>query len=220
MIFQKPELRIREYCEIEIYHEYDGRQNINNTLSRKDIDAANSLNAFINRYKPDESKRLLAKSKQIAKILAKIPNTPLHRFNDNKWGEIKFDIETLLAQCLIDDFGLAKVTKILHLKRPEVFPVLDSYVIAFLLADSLSGASKRRYLRAGLRGLELARRIITKNKKSFEELQRQVRDLPIPLSIVRLFDILCWTTAKWDLQGVITAPLGVKEAKYSLLNLI
>ncbi len=216
MIFRKPELRIREYCEIEIYREYDGKHSIDNHISRKDIAAANELYALIDTYDKDQSKRLLQKSKIISKALAKIPNTPLHEISDTRWEETKEHIENVLKVVLeLKGFGLARATKILHLKRPELFPILDSYVVAFLLADILGTKSKN--LRVGLRCMEIARKTIRKNITGFETLQKSIKDLPEYLSIVRLFDILCWTTAKWDLQGITTAPHG--KAERSLLNL-
>ena len=219
LAFQKPELRIREYCDIEIYEEYDGRHNINNTISRRDIQAANKLYALIDTYDKSQSAHLLAKSRKLARILSGIPNATLHAIPDDAWSEHREGIRNIFSAILnIPGFGLARATKILHLKRPRLFPILDSYVVAFLLADSLEDS--KRNLRIGMRCMELTRRIIQRNEAGFVSLQQSLSDLPFPLSIVRLFDILCWTTTKWDLRGITSAPKGAKKASRSLLNLI
>ena len=47
VIFEDPQSRVRQYCEIEIYQGYDDKHSINNNLTRKNIDAANELYAII-----------------------------------------------------------------------------------------------------------------------------------------------------------------------------
>jgi len=216
ILFKKPAERIREYCEIEVYREYDGSHNINNTISEEDIQAANTLYAAIDRDDTSESTRLLEISEQIAKKLDRVPNTPLHKIPIKDWDEQRQNIQDVL-DCImsVEGYGIERATKILHLKRPEVFPILDSYVVKFLLEDTQDIPNTD--LGQGMKCIELARTIIRDNQDGFVDTQRKLRDLPIPLPIIRIFDILCWTTAKWDLQGDTTAPRGT--ASKSLLNI-
>jgi hypothetical protein len=58
VVFEDPQSRIREYCAIEIYHDYDDKHTINNDITQRDIDSANRLYAMIDRYDNEESKRL------------------------------------------------------------------------------------------------------------------------------------------------------------------
>jgi hypothetical protein len=69
IVIQDPQTRIREYCEIEIYHGYDDKHAINNSVSKEDIDAANNLYAMIDRYDQTESTRLLKRSEPISALL-------------------------------------------------------------------------------------------------------------------------------------------------------
>ena len=46
VIFDNPECRIREYCDIEIYHGYDNRHNVTDAISIQDIKVANKLYAM------------------------------------------------------------------------------------------------------------------------------------------------------------------------------
>lgn len=210
IIFRDPALRIREYCAVEIYHGYDDKHNVSDNLSQGDITAANELAAMIDRYDKTESSRLLSHDRSISNLLSPIPNTDIFAFTDEEWLKLRRNIRKLLAEFLsIKGIGLAKATKILHLKRPNLFPVVDSFVIKFLLGTDISGFEKSRQLDIGLKALDKAREIITNQKFEFEELAEQTSDLPIALTPVRMFDILCWTTEKWDIRRNLNAPYGV-----------
>jgi hypothetical protein len=197
IIFEDPESRIREYCEVEVYRGYDDRHNINDGISKIDIDSANNLYAMIDRYNNTESRRLLSRSERIRGILAKIPNSNIFAITQNEWNEVKNNIQALFEEFLsVGGIRLAKSTKILHLKRPNLFPILDSFVIRFLLNAKISDAEKSLQLGIGLQALERTREIMKEQQAAFEELVNQTRDLPIALTPVRSFDILRWTTEK------------------------
>jgi len=210
IVFRDPESRIREYCAVEIYHGYDDKHNVSDNISQGDITAANELAAMIDRYDKTESSRLLSHDRSISNLLSPIPNTDLFAFSDEEWVKLKSNIRKLLAEFLtIKGIALAKATKMLHLKRPNLFPVLDSLIIEFLLGTDISGVEKSRQLDIGLKALDKAREIITTQKYEFEKLVEQTSDLPIALTPVRMFDILCWTAEKWDIRRNLSAPYGV-----------
>ena len=210
VIFEDPFSRIEEYTQIEVYAGYDDMHNINNEISQRDIDAANELYAMINRYDKYESERLLKRSSALSNLLSAIPDTSLPAISDKEWLQLQNRIRRLLAEFLsIKGIGLAKTTKILHLKRPNLFPVLDSFVINFLLQINVSDIEKRAQLDVGLQALEKARGIMREQRLEFEKLSDQTRHLQIPLTPVRIFDILCWTAEKWDIRGKLNAPYGV-----------
>ena len=212
VVFDDPESRIREYCEIEVYWGYEDRHSINDVVSKDDVDAANELYAMIDRYDKNESNRLLRRTDSISGSLSVIPNVPLYTLNDEEWDNLQGDIRDLFLKfLLIHGFGLAKTTKILHLKRPEVFPVLDSLVVKFLLGAQL-GFDRDRDIKLGLNALDKMRNIIIDNLDEFVALKNSLSDLHIPLTITRLFDILCWSTEKWDIQGRLRAPKGIPSA--------
>lgn len=217
VVFDDPESRIREYCEIEVYWGYDDRHSINDVISKDDVDAANELYAMIDRYDQNESNRLLRRMKSISESLSVLSNVPLYTLNDEEWNNLQGDIRDLFLKFfLIHGFGLAKTTKILHLKRPEVFPVLDNLLIKFLLGAQL-GFDRNRDIKLGLNALDTMRNIILDNLNEFVALKNSLSDLPIPLTITRLFDILCWSTEKWDIQGRLIAPKGIPRV--SLLKI-
>lgn len=216
IVFENPQQRIREYYSIEICHGYDDKHSIDNIVSRQDIDAANNLYAMIDRYDNTESERLLSHSKRISSFLSMLQpedTRPLFDIPDEEWPELRKRIEKLLAEFLsIPGIGLAKATKILHLKRPNIFPVLDSFVVKFLLGINISDTDKTQQLDIGMQALEQTRLIMITQKAEFEKLAKQTHDLPIPLTEVRMFDILCWTAEKWDIRGSHSAPHGTPHA--------
>lgn len=214
IVFEDPQSRIREYCEIEIqieiHHGYDDKHNINNLISEDNIRAANELYAMINVYDKNESERLLSCSQSISALLSAVPNIDLYAVSDKDWPKLRSNIKALFTKFLsIKGFGLAKATKILHLKRPNLFPILDSFIIKFILDCNISDLRKSSQIEIGLQALEHARELIGKQKVEFEKLVEQTKDLPIPLTPVRMFDILCWTAEKWDIRRILNAPYGV-----------
>ena len=106
----------------------------------------------------------------------------------------------------------------LHLKRPNLFTVLDSFVVKFLLGIDITGAEKNRQLEIGLEAMELIRAVTAEQKEAFEKLLERTSDLPFPLTPVRMFDILCWTTEKWDVRKILNAPYGIPHKSLLHLN--
>jgi len=218
VIFKDPQSRIREYCEIEVCQGYDDRHSINHKLTQQDINAANELNAMIDRYDNSESKRLLSVSKNISSLLSSIPNTDIYSISNKEWLRLRSKIGKLLTEFLsIKGIGLAKTTKILHLKRPNLIPVLDSFIVKFLLDIDISDEERDSHANIGLQTLDRIREIMIKQRLAFEKLVGQMRDLPIKLTPLRMFDILCWTAEKWDIRRIHSAPYGIPSK--SLLSL-
>ena len=203
-----PVSRIREYCEIEVYEGYDDRLTENNVIMQADIDSANNLYAMIDKYDRTESRRILEQSVRLSGLLTEIPFEAIYLYDDEEWSALKSKIEALLGKMLsIRGVGVDKSMKILHLKRPELFPVLDAYVIQFLTGKPLS--SSPRDIGLTLKALDMSHELIRSQIIYFTELQRDLGNLPIPLTMVRLFDILCWSTYKWDMLGRTSGPNGV-----------
>lgn len=209
IVFEDPQSRIREYCEIEVCHGYDDRHSIDDNITQVDIDAANELYAMIDVYDKGESKRLL-KCSITANLLSTIPNIDIYAVPRKEWLTFRTKIKELLTELLsIEGIGLAKATKVLHLKRPNLIPILDSFIIRFLLDVDISDVNKSSQVKIGIQALDRIRQIMIKQRVALEELVEQTRDLPILLTPLRLCDILCWTAEKWDIRGIHNAPYGI-----------
>lgn len=207
-VLNNPEERIREYCNIEIYRGYDDCHNITNKISWKDIQVADRLYANIVRFWRSAAEEMV-RSTEIPVLLRRIENSDLGDILDSEWLKVESRFRELLQAFLnIRGVGLAVATKVLHLKRPKLIPILDSYVMRFLLGLDIAQIPKTALLEHGMQAFEVARRDLSKNRQDFNVLQNNLRDLPIPLEKVRLYDMLCWTTEKWDIRGETNAPFG------------
>ena len=210
------EERIREYCDIEIYRGYDDCHSINDTITIDDINAANILYAGIDRFDHMESQRIL-RCVSVSPLLRRIEDVDLGNQSSTEWSGMKERIRPLLSEFLsIQGVGLAKAMKILHLKRPRLFPILDAFVIKFLTGIDISGISKDRLFDIGMKALDISRSDIINNLEAFDDLQRKLTNLPIPLTTVRMYDILCWTTEKWVVRGNKHAPYGIASRSVGL----
>ena len=95
VVFEDPESRIREYCEIEVYCGYDDEHEIDDEITQDDIDAANELCAMIDLYDRGESRRVLNNS-SISRLLSTIPNKDIYTVSNEEWVELKSKIKRLL----------------------------------------------------------------------------------------------------------------------------
>jgi len=217
--FNHPEERIREYCDVEVYIDrnyrggYDDRNNVTGAITKEDLEAANNLYA---RMSTLDFRRILG-SADIIRLLPTVRDAELGAMNDGEWNSAKATLRQLLSAFIsIQNVKLAKVTKVLHLKRPHLVPILDSYVVKFLTGNDMeeNTFSEEELLAIALESLQTARGDIVKNRAAFDELQRRLGNLPTTLTIVRMYDILCWTQEKWVNRRETEAPYGV--AKTSL----
>lgn len=217
---ENPEERIREYTEVEVYKGYDDAHSVNNELSSADIYAADKLYAQIMRFRKQTAEQII-RSQAIREQLRRVENAEFGAIGESEWTYVRDSVRELLSASLrTKGVGLAVATKLLHLKRPKLFPILDSYVVSFLFGRKVSNevafaSSKDVVLRFGMQALEAARRDLVQNARAFDELSESLRDLSIPLEKVRLYDILCWTTEKWNVRRELSAPYGTPKRSLS-----
>jgi hypothetical protein len=218
--FGRPEERIREYCEIEVYRDvnyrggYDDHLNLTDSLTNDDLEAANNLYANLDSL---DRRRLLG-SPEIPKRLAPLKDSELGEMKDEGWEDAKALVRPLFSAFLsIPNITLAKTTKVLHLKRPHFLPVLDSFVVKFLTGNDMAKNpfTEEELLKIGLTCLDIARSDLVKNREAFAELQSSLADLATPLASVRLYDILCRTQEKWVNQGNPHAKYGTATRSLS-----
>ncbi|MDV3243718.1 MAG: DUF6308 family protein [Nitrososphaerales archaeon] len=206
--FDNAEARIREYCDIEVYRGYDDRHTIDDRITMDDVESANRLFAMIDRYDSTESSRIVGAA-QLESALTEVPDADLACLDHATWLELEPKVRALLDQFLsIRGVGLAKATKILHLKRPHLFPVLDSFVAKFLSGQGVVAVGKGRLVEVGLSIMEMVREDLQRNGSQFLRLQERLAGLPIQLTPVRMHDILCWSQEKWVVRGNTHAEYG------------
>jgi hypothetical protein len=215
-VFDDPESRIREYCEIEVYRDrnyrggYDDHLNVTDSVTAEDVEAANNLRAGLSSL----DRGRITHSREIPEKLARINDVDLGGLTDGEWADVKAKVREVLSAFLsIPNVKLPATFKILHLKRPHLFPVLDSYVVKFLTGNDMdrNPFSMDEQLQIGLTSMDIARSDLVKNGHEFVGMQPRLADLPTALTPVRMYDILCWTQEKWVDRGETAAPYGVAE---------
>lgn len=120
------------------------------------------------------------------------PTWDLLQLPDAEWNEdhVTGHVRTALGAMIGDHRGLSVATKLLHLKRPALVPILDSLVV-----DQLGGR--------GLDGVALVEHVRTEGRRNLNALQGIQRELAtlvgsdgqsIRRSMVRILDALLWAT--------------------------
>ena len=110
-----------------------------------------------------------------------------------------------------DHRGLSVATKLLHLKRPELVPILDSLVV-----DQLGGRGKD-----GASLIEHVRREGRQNLGALQRIQRELATLvgadglPIDRTLVRILDVLVWATHP---AAVLYAILGSWRSEFRFVG--
>jgi len=200
--------RIREYVRVEIYQGYDDQHSVDNEITQRDIRVANKLFARIG----DNVAQKIVNNNFLRTKLAVVEDKELSSVNG--WDIKRRNISLLLSEfCNIAGVGLAVATKILHLKRPHLLPILDSFVIELLYGIKIQDIyDKSKLCSIGMQAIDDIRKDLQNNSAAFTLLQSKLTDLPIPLTTVRLYDILIWSTEKWDNRGILKAPYGVPQS--------
>ena len=213
-VFERPEERIREYCKTEVYRDrnyrggYDDHRNVTDSVTAEDVEAANNLYARLSSL----DRGRITHSVEIQERLAEIGDAELGRLDEDGWNGVVARIGPLFSAFLsLPNAGLAECTKVLHIKRPCLIPVLDPYVVKFLTGNELDRSvfSTGELLQIGLACLKIVRADLLRNEAQLSELQAGLADLPVPLTNVRLHGILCWTQEKWVNRGDTAGPYGV-----------
>ena len=211
--FWRPEERIREYCEVEVYRDinyvggYDDRHSVTDAVTGDDLEAADNLYARLGAL----DKMRILHDEKIPPLLAAVRDVELGEVREEDWEGVRAGFGALVAEFLsIRYVKLAKATKILHLKRPHFVPILDSPVVKFLTGTDMEANefSAEELLHLGLLSLGIARADIAGNGAAFDELQQRLSDLPTPLTRVRMYDILCRTEQKWVRDENPSAKFG------------
>jgi hypothetical protein len=204
---------VREYCEVEVYRDrnfrggYDDHHSVTDTVTDEDVEAANNLYAKLSSL----DRGRITHSGEISERLAALGDDELGEIEDGRWKGARADLVLLFSSFLsIRNVTLGQATKIAQLKRPHLVPILDPLVVKFMTGNDVERNvfSTGELLQIGIGCLDVARSDLGKNRDAFAALRAGLGDLPVPLTNVRLYDILCWTQEKWVNRGDGAAPFG------------
>jgi hypothetical protein len=149
-------------------------------------------------------------------LSALAPDLDLIEPGDRRWKAADGDalVTAALRATIGPGRGMAVATKLLHLKRPCLFPMLDRFV-AEMLGAALpeSGADEARAATAAALTLAI-RREGRRNLKELRGVQARLAEDGKRTSLVRIFDAVLWSSH--PAAGLTTASrtlsAGVRQA--------
>ena len=167
------------------YGLYDGcPANCDNTLTPLDAYASVGINSRLTAY---DAVRILARGDEVSSLLAGIPpDCRLESATEDEIGRASTLI-ALLSEAYQVNWG--KATKVLHRKRPGLFPMLDSVVFDFLWKNfphQVTWGSPPAYY------LRLFKQVLLARERPIEEAKAALAKQGIDLTPVRVLDFLIW----------------------------
>jgi hypothetical protein len=122
------------------------------------------------------------------------PSLDLIGADEGEWQAA--DGERLVRDALLASVGPYRgpsvVTKVLHLKRPRLFPVLDDFVAVMLGVNMPTDAPAARRVEVSMELLLHLRDQGRKNLSALQAIQAALEGEGIERSLVRVFDAMLW----------------------------
>lgn len=129
-------------------------------------------------------------------LVAALPrDVHLRDVSDGDYPELRARIETVLGGFIGergDRRGLATATKMLHLKRPKLLPICDSYTVAMLGIPLKPDASKPERIAAGLAACDITQQVVRENAAELDAVCEHLAQQAYPRTPVRVLDALLW----------------------------
>ena len=152
-------------------------------IERKDIDA---INRTMRARSPHKAWAAL-RDWELQWLLAISTEWDLATMGDDTWlAQVAPALEAAFAELIETGRGVSVSTKMLHLKRPGLVPVLDSLVVAQLGARMPTTPLKAVAL------IDHVRRVIRDNESALEQVIDYLAARGIDRSQVRTLDALLW----------------------------
>jgi hypothetical protein len=122
------------------------------------------------------------------------PELDMVEAGDREWTAIDGDelVAAAIAACIRPGIGLAGATKLLHLKRPRVMPILDQ-LVAEMMGVRLPSSPAPEARAALARRLATAiRRESRRNVKPLQRIQADLGKRDVVQPLIRIFDAILW----------------------------
>src|SRR6266849_2697467 len=130
----------------------------------------------------------LCKRGTLAGLRAIKPEIDVFLTSDSEWAarHVLDNLASLFGLVIGKGIGIAVATKVLHLKRPRLIPVCDSYVLRLMGIPGENAGS-------GVALVECLRTLRTQWTPPLQQLQRSLRDRGYDRSLVRIADAVMWS---------------------------
>jgi Family of unknown function (DUF6308) len=130
-------------------------------------------------------------------------NLDLFKTSDVTWAkeQVPFRLAALFGAVIAKGIGIARATKLLHIKRPALIPVCDSYVLG-LMGIPIVGAD------SGVALVEHLRAVRKELLPVLLDLQERLRQQGCDRTLVRIVDSLLWSAYPdtWLKSGPFPQP--------------
>jgi len=168
------------------------------------IRASNRLGARIP-YN-DESKVLKPLLQKQNEIESKLAGVPAHLTILDNYVEIPWDnLKSLFDTFKLKYISLARMTKILHKKRPNLIPILDKNILVNKYLEPLlqeQGVITREETERAVYYIKELRKDIEGNREAFIEAKQNLKNEDYDISLLRILDILIWYHFIYEYRNV------------------
>jgi Family of unknown function (DUF6308) len=122
------------------------------------------------------------------------PDLDLIGLDDRRWQAVGADalVGAALRATIGPGRGMAVATKLLHLKRPRLFPMLDRYVAEMLGAGLPDAGADEGRVATAISLTQAIRSEGRRNLGALAGIQRRLADDDVGRSLVRIFDAILW----------------------------
>jgi hypothetical protein len=149
-------------------------------------DDVRAINQTMRARSPHTAWELLTSAGPLPWLSALDPSWDLVKLSDHEWGRLGCTalLEAAFAAAIAPHRNLAVATKVLHLKRPSLFPVLD-----LLVVQQVGGVG-----RAPIDLLLHLRAEALRNRLALYQVQTNLQEMQISRTLIRILDALLWSS--------------------------
>jgi hypothetical protein len=123
------------------------------------------------------------------------PELDLLESGEAEWQRVAGDalLAAAIRACIHPGIGLAGATKMLHLKRPRFFPILDQLVAEMIGVRLPDGPSVEQRLSIAQRLATALRREGRRNLEALQGIEARLARDSIERPLIRIFDAILWS---------------------------
>lgn len=186
IVVNDPLNRLIELFELPLSGEYDTRGPGNPDLIRRDDVAL--INRTMGARSSYSNWNRLFKRGTLPGLHAIKPEIDLFLTSDSEWSEqhVADNLASVFALVIGRGIGIAVATKVLHLKRPRLVPVCDSYVLRLMGIPGQNAAS-------GVALVESLRSLRAQWTPPLQRLKRSLSERGYDRTLVRIADAVMWS---------------------------
>jgi len=114
--------------------------------------------------------------------------------DEDEWKAANGDalLSAAIAACIQPGIGLAGATKLLHLKRPRLVPILDELVAEMMGVNLPDSPTVEQRVAIGQRLATAIRREACRNIDVLQRIQVELAQDDIKRPLIRIFDVVLW----------------------------